>query len=149
MFDSLAREVIASNPNMLVPWWFIGAYSYTYQDHSLISDALFDEIAVRLDKEWSKIKHPHKQFLRRKVLKSSIAAKQWPSLVIGACGKLQHEEAQNGNTSTRKGRLRKSDAGNARRKVTPRRKREAVKAPSKAVRKAASRPRKTKGKKGK
>jgi hypothetical protein len=90
--DDDVREII-KNPNMLVPWWLLGAYTYDRLDDPLISDALFDEIAVRLDKEWDTIKHRHKKLLNRKMLKSALALKggKWPLCVRGAAHKLLNE----------------------------------------------------------
>lgn len=79
--EAYCRDRIASDPNMLVPWWIMAAWAYDHRrgGDTLISDALFDEIAVRLDREWDAITHWHKPLLDRASLKSSIAIRgRWP-----------------------------------------------------------------------
>jgi hypothetical protein len=56
---------------------------------TLISDALFDEIAVRLDREWDAITHWHKPLLDRATLKSAIAIRgRWPQRAMHAAESL-------------------------------------------------------------
>nr|HML29529.1 hypothetical protein [Hyphomicrobium sp.] len=79
--ESYCRDRIASDPNMLVPWWIMAAWVYDQWPggDTLISDALFDEIAERLDREWETITHRHKHLLQRSYLKSALAIRgRWP-----------------------------------------------------------------------
>jgi hypothetical protein len=82
--DEYVRGVLEKNPNMLIPWWFIGAYTYE-QGRPVISDALFDEIAIKLGMQWEDVNHYHKEHLDPTILKSSIAARVWPERVKGSC----------------------------------------------------------------
>jgi len=86
--ESYCRERISSNANLLVPWWIMAAWTYE-QGLDFISDGLFDEIAVRLDREWETIAHQHKHLLDRALLKSALAiGGNWPNLAIGTATKL-------------------------------------------------------------
>ncbi len=92
--DSYCRERISANPNMLVPWWIMAAWVYDQHrgGEVLISDALFDEIAERLDREWETITHWHKPLLDRRLLKSALAIRgQWPLRAVHCAQiRLQH-----------------------------------------------------------
>lgn len=77
------------NPNMLVPWWLMAAWAYEHGERPIISDACFDELAMRLTAEWKHVQHHHKHLLDPKILKSAIAMKgKWPERVIGAAQRL-------------------------------------------------------------
>jgi hypothetical protein len=89
--ESYCRSVIDRNPNMLVPWWIMAAWVYDrrYGGETLISDALFDEIAVRLDRDWESITHWHKPLLERRMLKSALAIRgRWPLRAMHAAENL-------------------------------------------------------------
>lgn len=89
--ESYCRERIASSPNMLVPWWIMAAWVYDQRlgGDALISDALFDEIADRLDREWETITHRHKHLLQRAYLKSALAIRgRWPLISMDAAESL-------------------------------------------------------------
>jgi len=75
---------------MLIPWWIMAAYAYDQQDDPIISDDLFDKIAVDIDKNWDIITHHHKERLDRSLLKSSLAINgNWPSNVAGSIAQLK------------------------------------------------------------
>jgi hypothetical protein len=88
--EAYCRDRIASNPNLLVPWWIMAAWTYDrVGSETLISDALFDEIAVRIDREWETITHWHKPLLDRRMLKSALAIRgQWPLRAMHAAESL-------------------------------------------------------------
>lgn len=73
--DSYCRSIIERDRNMLVPWWIMAAWAYDERigGETLVSDALFDEIAARLEREWEMIEHWHKPLLDRRHLKSALA----------------------------------------------------------------------------
>jgi hypothetical protein len=85
MYDEYCRKKIRFNPNMLIPWWIMAAYAYEVEDDPIISDALFDEIAVRIKNEWDDIDHWHKPLLDRDMVKSAIAIDgKYPTRAIEA-----------------------------------------------------------------
>jgi len=88
--EGYCRSVVDRNPNMLVPWWIMAAWVYDrVGGEALVSDALFDEIAARLDREWDSITHWHKPLLDRRMLKSALAiGGQWPLRAMSAAENL-------------------------------------------------------------
>ena len=75
---------------MLVPWWIMAAWAYEQAD-PIISDAMFDKIAMRLAKEWNKVEHKHKALLDKKSLKTSLAiGGKWPLISQHAAIGLQN-----------------------------------------------------------
>lgn len=93
-FDSACRTAI-TNANMLVPWYLIASYAYYHKDAPLISDALYDEICKRLDKEWDGIEHRHKGFVDRDSLSAgtayTLAQKDYPLIAVNATNALGRE----------------------------------------------------------
>jgi len=80
LLDDYCQEVVEKNRNMLVPWWIMSAWAYE-QATPIISDGMFDKLADRLTKEWSKVEHDHKSLLDKKSLKTSLAiAGKWPQI---------------------------------------------------------------------
>lgn len=89
LHDTQCREIIGRRRSALVVWWIMAAWAYEVTNTPIISDALFDEIAARLDKEWWKVEHRHKHLLDRKMLKSSLAINgQWPDRAVHAARRL-------------------------------------------------------------
>lgn len=89
-FDALCKQLTSQNINLLIPWWIMAAYAYDQMDDPIISDDLFDKIAVDIDDNWSIITHRHKDRLDRTLLKSSIAISgNWPSITKGAVQSLK------------------------------------------------------------
>ena len=91
MLDEKCKEIITKSNTMLVPWWIISAWCYE-DGTPIISDGLFDSLAIQLDQMWDFIDHPHKKLLDRSILKSSIAINgKWPNMAIGSAKLLQKE----------------------------------------------------------
>lgn len=61
--EAECRRRIDANRNMLVPWYLMASHAYHWMDHSIISDALYDEICQRLLDEWDTITHWHKEYI--------------------------------------------------------------------------------------
>jgi len=68
--DQFARQVIAKNFNMAVPWYLSASYAYYKEAESIISDEFFDSICRILKMYWSAIDHPHKYLIREDSLDS-------------------------------------------------------------------------------
>jgi hypothetical protein len=86
--DKLARKAIR-NPNMLVPWYLMAAYAYYVLDAPILTDALFDDICVRLDSEWDEIEHRDKGWVDRDDLAAGTRlSTAYPSLAMGAASAL-------------------------------------------------------------
>lgn len=89
LFDTYALKVINANTNMLVPWWIMGAWAYDVANTPILSDAAFDEIAVRLQDNWVFVQHRHKSLLDPFMLTSAIAISgRWPPMAIHAAQRL-------------------------------------------------------------
>lgn len=87
--DDLCLSVIKKYPNARIAWWIIAAYAYDQLDDPVISDDLFDKLAIDIDRDWDIITHPHKHLLDRSSLKSSIAIQgKWPEMAKGAARNL-------------------------------------------------------------
>lgn len=83
--DKFVRKLIADKPNTLVPQYLIHSYLYYRKDVSIITDGLYDEICLRLYKEWGHIDHPHKGRIDRATLKAGTGYQlKYPSMVKGA-----------------------------------------------------------------
>lgn len=54
-----------ANPNMLVPFYLVGAYAYYVLDRPVMDDATFDAICIMLDEEWDDVDHMHKAWVSR------------------------------------------------------------------------------------
>lgn len=89
--DELCRKTIDTNPNMMIPWWIMAAWAYQYGDDPIISDGLFDEMAIRMKRDWDKLRHRHKLLLDKKLLNSAIAMhpRKWPTMAVNAAMRLQ------------------------------------------------------------
>lgn len=81
--------MIGTHANMLVPHYLIACYCYYVLDAPLITDKLFDEIALRLQAEWDSIEHMHKHHITLDDLKAGTGyAIQYPAMVIGAANNM-------------------------------------------------------------
>ena len=65
MHDDKAERAILASVHMHVPWYLIASYGYYHLDISLLSDTLFDQICVTLNRCWDEIKHSHKHIINR------------------------------------------------------------------------------------
>jgi NAD-dependent DNA ligase len=84
MFDDKCMDAI-ENPNMMIPWYLMAAYSYYEQDDPILSDGLFDGLAKRMLECWDDIDHWHKDLITTRDLEAgTLLARDFPERVKGA-----------------------------------------------------------------
>jgi len=84
MFDDKCMDAI-ENPNMMIPWYLMAAYSYYEQDDPILSDGLFDGLAKRMLECWDDIDHWHKDLITTEDLEAgTLLARDFPERVKGA-----------------------------------------------------------------
>lgn len=80
--DGMYRVVRSEHSNAVVPWWLMASYLYYHHDVSLVSDALYDEMAKDLSSRWGEIRHPHKGMITQEDLLAGtfygLPAKSYP-----------------------------------------------------------------------
>ena len=81
MLDSMIKEKIKENVNMTVPLYLMMSYAYYKQDDPIAEDATFDEVAKILLKNYDKIKHHHKELIRKDSLKAGTYLGVYPTIV--------------------------------------------------------------------
>jgi hypothetical protein len=87
--EEACKAALAKSPNMLVPWYLMGAYAYQVLDETLISDGLYDKITVDLLAKWATLTHPHKDVIDHAALVTGTSsylatAADYPARVRGA-----------------------------------------------------------------
>ncbi|CAA2141359.1 hypothetical protein [Hyphomicrobium sp. ghe19] len=85
--DEKVRREIASNPEVLVPWFLIA--SYVRQVHSLwlVSAALYDELAAALTVQWDIVEHRYKNLISLEDLRERglrLTAREYPGVIRSA-----------------------------------------------------------------
>lgn len=84
LYDQQCMDAI-ENPNMMVPWYLMAAYSYYEQDDPILSDGLFDALAKRMLECWDDIDHWHKDLITTEDLEAgTLLARDFPERVKGA-----------------------------------------------------------------
>lgn len=68
--DGMCRAAIKGAPMSIVPWWLMASYLYYIHDMSMLTDALYDELAKDMLARWGDIKHPHKRLITTDALKA-------------------------------------------------------------------------------
>ncbi len=75
--DAYARHCIADTPNVIVSWWMMASWLYSY-----------DELCGDLDARWDAIEHPHKHLVDRAALSAgsgfTLTEDGYPLRVKGA-----------------------------------------------------------------
>ena len=83
--DQYTKSAIATNPNMLVPFYLMHCFLYYVEDAPVISDALFDEMSKELMAKWDSIEHWHKDLISLDDLRAGTGyALRYPERVKGA-----------------------------------------------------------------
>lgn len=87
--DSMCKTVIEKcGINGAPPWFMMASLLYYHCDVSLLSDALYDQLAKDIHAEWDKITHPHKFIIGQDALKAGsayhLAVENYPKSVRGA-----------------------------------------------------------------
>ncbi len=81
MLDSMIKDKIKENINMAVPLYLMMSYAYYKQDDPIVEDATFDEVAKILLKNYDKIKHHHKELIKKDSLKAGTYLGVYPTIV--------------------------------------------------------------------
>lgn len=87
--DTLCMLAIQGSPNMLIPWYLMGAYAYQVLDETLISDHLYDALCVQLLERWDTLEHRHKGLIDHAALASGTSsylnlAEHYPAILRDA-----------------------------------------------------------------
>jgi hypothetical protein len=78
---------------MTVPWYLMGAYAYYVEDSPIISDQVFDKLALTLLKAWGDIEHFHKHLISFDDLRAgTLLLKEYPGRVKGAVANLRRTQ---------------------------------------------------------
>jgi NAD-dependent DNA ligase len=80
--DQRVNELVEKNVNIAVPYYLMAAYAYYKEDDPIISDHLFDYLALLILKNYDQIKHPHKQLITKDDLEAGTYLGEYPRLVI-------------------------------------------------------------------
>lgn len=72
--EDYCKAALARSPNMLIPWYLMGAYAYQVLDETLISDGLYDRICKELDGLWDTLEHEHKHVIDRAALRTGTSS---------------------------------------------------------------------------
>ena len=80
--DQRVNELIEKNINIAVPYYLMAAYAYYKEDDPIISDYLFDYLALLILKNYDQIKHPHKRLITKDDLEAGTYLGEYPRLVI-------------------------------------------------------------------
>ena len=72
--------------NRLVPYFLMSSYLYYRKDKSVLSDGDYDLMCKRILNEWKFIKHPHKNFIKKKTLEAGTGynIRKYPSITMSA-----------------------------------------------------------------
>ena len=61
--DYLKNLIKSQGNNICIPWYLIASYAYYHLDKPIISDAMFDKLAVIIRDNYDTISHHHKNWL--------------------------------------------------------------------------------------
>lgn len=90
--DKRALEAIRQDPNMMVPWLLMAAYTYERLNESIISDGLFDSLCRNLCRYWDKVEHRHKCLIDHKSLTAgtglAVNMRKLPAIIRSAAHRL-------------------------------------------------------------
>lgn len=62
--DGMCEDAIAkSGIDVGIPWLLMAAYLYYVCDVSILSDTFYDQLEIRIERDYKSIRHPHKKFV--------------------------------------------------------------------------------------
>lgn len=82
-YETEASNVMADNPNMMIPFYLMASYAYYKQDNPIFSDSFYDELAKTMMSIWHAIEHRHKALITIDDLKAGSYLGEYPSIVVG------------------------------------------------------------------
>lgn len=87
-YDAMLRELMETSPNMAIPWFLMASWLYYHADVSLLTDALYDELAAGIDEFWDQLEHRHKVIIDRDSLKAgtlfAVPDEAYPTLLVSS-----------------------------------------------------------------
>lgn len=101
ILEAKSAEIIADNPNMMIPHYIMASYAYYVQDDPIVSDAYYDELAKMILDYWGFINHYHKKYLNEDALKAGSYLGEYPSIIEGAVNEFREIHSRS-NTRNRK-----------------------------------------------
>lgn len=93
-FNSIAKNTIKENKNMLVPYYLMASYAYYKEDDPLFTDALFDDMSKQMLNEWDDIEHFHKHLINKDDLAAGSYLGEYPSIVEGAVNNFRKQHTK-------------------------------------------------------
>lgn len=94
--DGMCRAALEAHPNAAISWFLIASYLYYHHDISIISDALYDELAKAMLAAWDELEHRHKHLITEDHLRAGslydLPASAYPLMTRGAAGQLLHQD---------------------------------------------------------
>lgn len=86
MLDRHCRRLIATSPNLMIPWYLMASYSYYIEDDPILSDSLYDELAKRMLESWATLEHRHKGLITEDDLRAGtlLGVREYPGMVVEA-----------------------------------------------------------------
>lgn len=91
IYEKMCIDTIESNPNMLVPWYIMAAYSYYVEDNPLLTDGSFDRLATRLLENFDKVEHQHKEFIDKDALYAGSYLGEYPTRIEDVVKQMRRE----------------------------------------------------------
>jgi hypothetical protein len=92
VLDGECRAAIKLAPMAIVPWFCMASYLYYIHNKSLLSDALYDQIAKEMLDNWEDVEHPHKHLFTQEDLETGslyrLRGGDYPLSVRGAACRL-------------------------------------------------------------
>ena len=83
ILDKICKVFVDSNINLIVPWYLMSSYMYYIQFDPIISDAMYDELAVKFLKNYDTIKHRHKKLVTYGDLRAgSLLLAKYPTVIV-------------------------------------------------------------------
>lgn len=81
--DKPCMDHVDDNINLSVPWYLMASYAYYVEDDPILSDAVFDRLAKRMQENWDNIEHQHKEHISEDDLRGGTFLGEYPSRVAG------------------------------------------------------------------
>lgn len=95
------KQIEELSANRLVPFYLMASITYYQFNDSFMEDGAYDRLCQRLDSEWSRITHPHKNFVDRE----SLAATTGYALRFNKLPRVVYAAALQLIKASREGRL--------------------------------------------
>lgn len=90
--DGMCKAAIKGAPMSIVPWYLMASYLYYVHDVSLLTDALYDQLAKDMLAKWGDIKHQHKHLITPEDLKAGtlyrLKEEDYPNMTKNAAAHL-------------------------------------------------------------